>query len=1203
MDEQVREAIARRREPHAAVSILRVWEQRDWVAPARMVDRMQVLASTPGMAPEHQALARVFEARARRRLGQLREAEQRVAPLGYATRWLVAGPLDNEGRGGFALETEPEAQRYRPIDLSASFAGKERPARWRPMPEVSVLGMVPLGSALRPEQHVCAVAHTTATVRGRAPLDATLWFGAGGQSKVYVNGALALSDETPRERPFPDRQAARVRLRPGANRVLVKVCVATEPLAFFARFTTASGGPVELSFDSDPTIAPALERPTTAPAAPVLSGLLATWAARTQSERASAEDLEDYARWLSATGANPVSEDLAADLARRAAERGPTVSRWMLVAELARGRNDRLDALQRAIAIDPTDALPWLALAHERRVGVRPEDALPILDRVLAANPHDPTARIERALLLDSNGLTLAARAELERAADAAPRAAALLELRASIAERARLGDEARALRVALSEVRGDDPAVRRELAADARLRGDRAELRREAEAALAIAPYDTALYGQVAELYEAAEDRDNALAVLHRALDLAPDAADLWRLQGEMQVRLGMPDDARTSMRRALALRPQDRALRAHIEALEPPVPRPDEALAEASASFLQRRTAPGARAPDYRVRSLHELTVRTVFANGLSGTFRQMVFEVLTAEGAQQYRQIPVGFDQDTQRFELRAARVYHRDGSVDESTGLEEYTVSGGASRMYYDTREMVVSFPRLQVGDVVEVRWRVDDVAQRNAFADYFGDLEVFQSEVPRASVRYVLRAPADRTFYFRPPALRGLERSERDEPNHVRVYDFVARDVPAVLPEQNAPGITERAAYLHVSTYRTWEDVARWYWGLISEQLRADDRVREIALRVTRGLSAPRDKVRAIYNWVIQNTRYVALEFGIHGFKPYRVADVCQRGFGDCKDKASTIVTMLREVGIEASIVLVRTRNNGNVDPSPASLAVFDHAIAYVPPLPGLPEGIYLDGTAQNSAMEELPSMDQGAMALVVSQRGEGRLVRLPYVQSADNRVELRTELEVNATGGARLRATHELRGPDAGSMRSVMEAEATRIERIERWLAGPYPGARVSNVRTGDLRNVDQPARIEYEAELPAIGTRQGDVLRFSPTPSPQLTAEYAERSTRSSDVMVPGPLTMHDRRTVRLPPGSQVSEVPPSARVRTAWVSLEYSVQHAGTTISVERSLTWHVDRVPVAEYPAFREACARIDDALSRRLTVRLPTAGRSP
>lgn len=1204
LDERTQEAIAHRRDTHGAVSILRAWEQRDWVAPTRMIDRLRSISSAAGISPENASLARLYEARIRRRVGQRREAEQIAQSLGFVQRWVVLGALDNEGRGGFALETEPEAQRYRALDMDASYAGKERPARWRAMPELSVLGMIPLAAAVRPEQNVCAFAHTVATVRGRAPVDATLWFGAAGQSKVYVNGAAVLTDDVPRVAPFPDRQGARVRLRPGANRILVKVCVTTEPLAFFARWTAANGAPLDATYDADPSLATALEVPTTPVVAAPLVGTLAALQSRAQNERATADDLEDYARWLSGTGSNPAAEDTAVDFAVRAAERSPSVARWLLAADLRRGRNNRIAAIQAAMELDPSDPLPVLALAHERRIGVRPEDALPLIDRVLAANPNDVTARVERALVLDSTGLALAARAELERAANAAPHAAALLELRVTMAERARLGDEALSLRRALSELRDDDAVLHRELANEARTRGDRATVRRESEAALAVMPYDTALYGTIAELYESAGERDAALAVLHRALDIAPDAAELWKAQGEMQIRMGLRDDARTSLRRALALRPQDRAVRQHIEALEPAVPRPDEALAEAPSVFLRRRTAEGSRAAeDYRMRSLHELTVRTVFPNGLSSTYRQMVFEVLTPEGAQEYRQIPVGFDQDTQRFELRGAKIYHRDGSIDESTGLEEYTVSGGASRMYYDTREMVVSFPRLQVGDVVEVKYRVDDVAQRNAFADYFGDLEIFQSDTPRASVRYVLRAPMGRQFYFRAPELRGLARTERDEPSNTHVYDFVARDVPPVTPEENAPGVTERAAYLHVSTYRTWEEVGRWYWGLISEQLRADDRVRSIAQRATRGMTEPRDKVRAIYNWVIQNTRYVALEFGIHGFKPYRVTDVCTRGFGDCKDKASTIVTMLREVGIDASIVLVRTRRNGDIDASPASLAVFDHAIAYVPPMPGYPDGLFLDGTAQNSAMDELPSMDQGAMGLVVNQRGEGRLVHLPFVQAQQNRVEVRTELDISPAASGRLRATHELRGPDAGSLRATMEAQATRVERIERWLSGANPGARVSNVRTGDLRDVDQPARLEYEAEIPAVGTRQGETLRFAPTPSPQLTSEYGERSSRVSDVMLPGPLTVHDHRTVRLPAGSAVSELPPAASIRTQWVSLEYTLQHAGTTITVDRTLTYHVDRVSVRDYQAFRDACQRIDEALGRRVTVRLPAQGRTP
>ena len=66
------------------------------------------------------------------------------------------------------------------------------------------------------------------------------------------------------------------------------------------------------------------------------------------------------------------------------------------------------------------------------------------------------------------------------------------------------------------------------------------------------------------------------------------------------------------------------------------------------------------------------------------------------------------------------------------------------------------------------------------------------------------------------------------------------------------------------------------------------------------------------RVRAVYNFVVENTRYVGLEFGIHGYKPYKVTQVLARRFGDCKDKASLLLALLREVGVDADLVLVRT---------------------------------------------------------------------------------------------------------------------------------------------------------------------------------------------------------------------------------------------------------------------------------------------------
>jgi transglutaminase-like putative cysteine protease len=90
-------------------------------------------------------------------------------------------------------------------------------------------------------------------------------------------------------------------------------------------------------------------------------------------------------------------------------------------------------------------------------------------------------------------------------------------------------------------------------------------------------------------------------------------------------------------------------------------------------------------------------------------------------------------------------------------------------------------------------------------------------------------------------------------------------------------------------------------------------------------------------VRAIYGFVVTHTRYVALEFGIHSFKPYRVDRVLSRRFGDCKDKASLIHTMLKVAGVESKIVLLRMRHLGKIDEQPASLAAGSHKNADLTP--------------------------------------------------------------------------------------------------------------------------------------------------------------------------------------------------------------------------------------------------------------------------
>src|SRR5467141_3297787 len=158
-----------------------------------------------------------------------------------------------------------------------------------------------------------------------------------------------------------------------------------------------------------------------------------------------------------------------------------------------------------------------------------------------------------------------------------------------------------------------------------------------------------------------------------------------------------------------------------------------------------------------------------------------------------------------------------------------------------------------------------------------------------------------------------------------------------------------PGYSEVLAYVHVSTYKTWDEVGRFYWGLVKDQLRVTDDIRAAAQEAVKGIpeSDEAARIRAVYEFVVSRTRYVGLEFGINSFKPYPVETILSRRFGDCKDKASLMHAMLEALGIDSRLVLLRTKRLGGIGTAPGSLAVLNHAILYVPKYQ-----LYLDGTAE-----------------------------------------------------------------------------------------------------------------------------------------------------------------------------------------------------------------------------------------------------------
>jgi len=1157
--------------------LLELWDNWDSSTPQKLVSELSRVAVHPAVPLARRVQAETMLAQARLRRGDATAVAKRFEELGYVTQFRVVGPFDNEGKRGFDQDTPVEQKRMEAPDLQASYPGREHDVAWRELPDVVRSGFVPFGAVLRPFENVCGLAETFVKSDSARPL--SLWVGAGGAVKVYWNGELVLRDAAYRG-PSPDRQVVMVPARAGNNRLLVKACVQTGAWGFQLRLGDAQGG-IARGLSYAVNARDALEispiKNARLPAAP--EAPLAYFEKQAKSEKPGAELLTDYARYLTLTNSDDPAERQAKQLAERAAELAPSAASWKLAAKLAEERAEIMRFRDRALALAPNDPSVLLLHAQVLARGPAPEQALAVLDRIPEGSPESIDATLLRARItrdVELPGTALA----LVRALHArvGPTVRVLRELIELESDGTQL-DLAREHRVQLLSLRFDDGDSRRALISDALARGDKPAVLEQLDAMRALTPGSVRMLLYLADVYDALGRDDLVLATYRHAQTIAPEAPGVYVALGRALLRAQQSEAAYDALQKAVALKPQDAETRELLEEVRP-AQRADEAFAVSHADLLKRRQP----RRDYPYSVLEDLTVKTVFDNGLGSEFRQLAVEIHDAEGARRFRTHAFQYDPDTQHVDLRLSRVYRKDGRELESVRTYEQQLGEPWYRLYYDTRAVQIVFPDLEPGDVVEVRYRIDDVAHRNLFADYFGDLHLWQDYVPVANKRYVLITPTSREIYQNANT-KSVQHTQRVAGKQ-RIDDYVWSNVPPLLTEEGMPGITEESPYLHVSTYRSWEDVGRWYWGLIHDQLYADQALKRTVTELTAGKKTTQEKVIAIHDWVVNHTRYVGLEFGIHGFLPYRVPLIVQRGFGDCKDKASLLFTMMREAGVDARIVLLRTKRNGAIDAAPASLSVFDHAITYVPEL-----DLYLDGTAEHSGTSELPAEDQGVMVLLVGPNS-AELRTTPVFTPEKNRRTRGLSIALENDGSARVEGREEVIGSDAAGYRQYYESQGTRAERFERSLGAIYPGVELVSQSFEPLQHLESPVRYAYRIKVPRFANPDGSGMQVAPSVLSDLVRNMARAPKREQPLDLGSPNTYVEERTFTPPKGMTWSTVPQGGAAESEFGKLQLQYEPDGSKLKVRTEFVLKRARIAPNEYPAFRRWVDAADQLLRQRI-----------
>ncbi|NTX05133.1 DUF3857 domain-containing protein [Myxococcus sp. CA040A] len=1176
------EALKQASSPRGAAGLLRLHSLVDEVEDLTpLVSTYSYVASRRQFDANTRATAQLLLLDTERARGRLTRAGEVKQWMGFLGDYYVVGGFDNEGKSGCDTDFGPEAAN---LDLAANYAGaKGRQVSWRKLTATTADGYVDLATAVRPNRE--AVAYAVTWLESSQETRVALGLGTSGAFRLWVNGQLAAKEDR-YNLPRPDQSRVSVKLRKGLNRVLLKVCQETGPLGFYLRQESPS---VRASL---PARAPAIERGA-APAPQTLPTLTSALRTLVEKNPNDATLHGDYARVLGFYRGFDDREHTATVEATRAAELAPKDARLqMLAASLQRDDlNERRRFLEAAVAADPTLPEARVALAdHEMERG-HPERVMALVAPVLEKTPEESSARLALARAYEALGERPRAHALVEEAFRHQPRQPRAVRTAAQISRQ--LGRHREAMdrmRVVLA-LRFDDTGTRRALAALLADSGQVEAAEREYSQLVALNPFDNGARVRLAELKASNGAVEPAVALFAEARALSPDEPEVYEREGRALLAAGRREPALAAFERSLVLRPQNPGLKEALRALK----------GEGAGAGMQHvvDARPLAKEAEAYVHEdaiyLVDNTFVHVQKSGLSSRLMQMVVKVQNARGVDAFRTMPITYSPDRQEVRVLRARVTKTDGSVVESYGENDRNINEPWTGMYYDARAKVLSFPSLAAGDTLEVTYRLDDTAQENLLSDYWGDVESVQGVYPKLRFQYLVEMPKERPLYWNKSRLQGVESAQESVDGGRVLYRWNAKHVAKVVPEPGMPGWAEVAQNLHVSTYQTWDQVGRYWWGLVRDQLQPNSELKQTVDQVLTGVDRKNELavVRAIYNFVVTNTRYVALEFGIHGFKPYRVDRVLSRRFGDCKDKASLIHAMLRVAGVDSRLVLLRMRNLGALDAEPASLAAFNHAIAYVPKF-----DLYLDGTAEFHGAKELPSADRVANVLVVEPDGKSTFLTTPEARAEDNATGLKMDVALRADGSAEVTGASTVSGQSAPEYRRAYRPEATRKSTFERAWAQSFPGLTVNEVSLSDTTKLDDDVSMDFRMSIPRYAEVMPNAVRFLPFGTGRTYQQaFAPLAERRFDLVMQSPWVNSFNLRYTLPAGWSVTELPQAVEETNAFGRLKLTYRVEEGKLVAEGEVKLSVARVKADEYPAFRDFLGRVDRAFARRVIIQGP------
>jgi hypothetical protein len=582
------------------------------------------------------------------------------------------------------------------------------------------------------------------------------------------------------------------------------------------------------------------------------------------------------------------------------------------------------------------------------------------------------------------------------------------------------------------------------------------------------------------------------------------------------------------------------------------------------------------------------------TVRDNGEIVTHERIAYRILRPEG-KSYAGHRVNFDSETKINSFRGWSITAK-GQEYEAKEKDAFERSLGDQQEFSETKEKIMVLPGADVGTVVGFEY--EQKRRPYVFQDYW----YFQDTIPVEKSRYTLRVPSK--WEYRADWLNHAEQKPAEQNG---AFAWEVSNVPRIEHEFHEPDFRALAGHMIVTLFsekathrnsESWNDLGIWY-----SQLTAGVRDPSPALQAKVQELAPAslpmfERIRALTLFAQRDVRYYASEIGIGGYRPHPAGEIFSHRYGDCKDKATVLSSMLSQIGVKSYYMVIHATRGIFTEKTPPN-SHFNHMILVIqmpeasfskrlPAMfehPKLGHLLIFDPTNDLVPIGQLPPYEQDSFGLLVTDTG-GELIHLPVTTPDLNAIHRNAKLTLLPDGTLQGEIEEVRSGYMAMNGREYLQHQTQndRKKMLEHFWGPNLGGFQIDSFNLENENDIDKDLILRYKFTASHYAKAAGPLLLVRPRVVGEMAGAFDVSKPRHYAYDFAAPFLRSDNVEITLPDGYSVDELPEPAKAIFPFAEYTSKAEKEGNVLKYSRQYRMQTTQVPLGNIEQLRKLFGQI-------------------